>query len=228
MAQRVKNPPAVQKTWVRCLDWRGSWRRERLPPPVFLPGESHGQRSLAGYHPRGRKESDRTEHLQFTSCHCRRWTGGEQEEEEEEGGQGGGPGRTSERRLNGGKAGLGTPWRMAEHQRRRVRGQRGAQPKHEVREVAGSNHRGASRQRLRTLQEKGSSKHECSGQISLPEESLRQPSLSFSLASSSEIIFFNDVYFSLEDNCFTMLCWFLPYQQHESAVRIHISPSCWS
>ena len=30
--------------------------------PVFLPGESHGQRSLAGYSPRGHKESDTTEH----------------------------------------------------------------------------------------------------------------------------------------------------------------------
>ena len=29
--------------------------------PVFLPGESHGQRSLAGYSPWGRKESDMTE-----------------------------------------------------------------------------------------------------------------------------------------------------------------------
>ena len=31
------------------------------PTPVFLPGESHGQRSLAGYSPQGRKESDTTE-----------------------------------------------------------------------------------------------------------------------------------------------------------------------
>ena len=31
------------------------------PTPVFLPGESHGQRSLVGYSPRGRKESDMTE-----------------------------------------------------------------------------------------------------------------------------------------------------------------------
>ena len=31
------------------------------PTPVFLPGEFHGQRSLAGYSPRGRKESDTTE-----------------------------------------------------------------------------------------------------------------------------------------------------------------------
>ena len=35
-------------------------RREWLPTPVFLPGEFHGQRSLAGYSPWGRKESDMT------------------------------------------------------------------------------------------------------------------------------------------------------------------------
>ena len=33
----------------------------RQPTPVFLPEESHGQRNLAGYSPRGRKESDTTE-----------------------------------------------------------------------------------------------------------------------------------------------------------------------
>ena len=32
--------------------------------PVFLPGESHGQRSLAGYNPWGRKESDMTKATQ--------------------------------------------------------------------------------------------------------------------------------------------------------------------
>ena len=39
------------------------------PLPVFLPGESHGWRSLVGYSPRGRKESDTTEwtSLHFTS-----------------------------------------------------------------------------------------------------------------------------------------------------------------
>ena len=37
----------------------GHWRRKWQPTPVFLPGESHGQRSLAGYGPWGRKESDR-------------------------------------------------------------------------------------------------------------------------------------------------------------------------
>ena len=43
--------------WVGKL----SWRRVQQPTPVFLPGESHGQRSLAGYHPWGHKESDKTE-----------------------------------------------------------------------------------------------------------------------------------------------------------------------
>ena len=37
------------------------WRRNWQPTPVFLPGESHGQRSLAGYGPWGRKESDTSE-----------------------------------------------------------------------------------------------------------------------------------------------------------------------
>ena len=37
--------------------------REWLLTPVFLPGEFHGQRSLAGYSPRGCKESDMTEGL---------------------------------------------------------------------------------------------------------------------------------------------------------------------
>ena len=39
------------------------WSRPWQPIPVFLPGESHGQRRLAGYSPRGRKESDTTEQL---------------------------------------------------------------------------------------------------------------------------------------------------------------------
>ena len=41
-------------------------RRERQPPPVGLPGESHGQRSLAGYSPWGRREMDMTERLTHT------------------------------------------------------------------------------------------------------------------------------------------------------------------
>ena len=37
------------------------WRREWQPAPVLLPGKFHRQRSLAGYSPRGHKESDMTE-----------------------------------------------------------------------------------------------------------------------------------------------------------------------
>ena len=43
--------------WLRKIPWRRVWQ----PTPVFLPGESHGQRSLAGYSPLGCKESDTTE-----------------------------------------------------------------------------------------------------------------------------------------------------------------------
>ena len=39
--------------WVGKISWRWAWQ----PTPVFLPGESHGQRSLVGYSPRSRKES---------------------------------------------------------------------------------------------------------------------------------------------------------------------------
>ena len=42
---------------VRKSPWRRAWQ----PTPVFLPGEFHGQRSLAGYSLWGRKESDTTE-----------------------------------------------------------------------------------------------------------------------------------------------------------------------
>ena len=44
------------------------WRRKWQPTPVLLPGKSHGQRSPVGYSPWGRKESDTTESLHFTSC----------------------------------------------------------------------------------------------------------------------------------------------------------------
>ena len=46
--------------WVRKIPWR----RGRLPIPVFLPGEFHGQRILTGYSPWGHKESDTTEATQ--------------------------------------------------------------------------------------------------------------------------------------------------------------------
>ena len=63
VAQRLKSLPAMQETgfdtWVRKIPWRRKWQ----PTPVFLPGESHGQRSLVGYSPWGDKESDTTEGL---------------------------------------------------------------------------------------------------------------------------------------------------------------------
>ena len=43
--------------WVRKIPWRRTWQLT----PVSLPGESHGQKSLAGYGPQGHKESDMTE-----------------------------------------------------------------------------------------------------------------------------------------------------------------------
>ena len=44
--------------WVRKSPWWRIWQ----PTPLFLPGKSHQQRSLAGYNPWGGKESDTTEH----------------------------------------------------------------------------------------------------------------------------------------------------------------------
>ena len=41
------------------------WRRKWQPTPVFMPGESHEQRSLVCYSPWGHKESDTTERLHF-------------------------------------------------------------------------------------------------------------------------------------------------------------------
>ena len=51
VALMVKNAPAVQETWVQFLLL--PWRRQWLPTPVFLPGKSHGHRSLVGYSPWG-------------------------------------------------------------------------------------------------------------------------------------------------------------------------------
>ena len=48
MAQLVKNPPAMQETWVDSWVGKIPWRRERLPTPVSLPGEFHGPYSPWG------------------------------------------------------------------------------------------------------------------------------------------------------------------------------------
>ena len=63
MAQRLKHLPAMRATWVRSLGREHPLEKKWQPTPVFLPGESHGRRSLVGYSSRGRKESDMTERL---------------------------------------------------------------------------------------------------------------------------------------------------------------------
>ena len=49
VAQTVKNLLPMQETWVLSLGWEDPWRREWQSTPVFLSGESCGQRSLVGY-----------------------------------------------------------------------------------------------------------------------------------------------------------------------------------
>ena len=61
----VKNPPAnTGDAGKRCgfnpCVGRIHWRRKWQPTPVFLPGKSRGQRSLAGYSSSGCQESDST------------------------------------------------------------------------------------------------------------------------------------------------------------------------
>ena len=51
VTQMVKNPPAMQETRFNPWVVKMPWKRERLPTLVFLPGESHGQRSLVNYSP---------------------------------------------------------------------------------------------------------------------------------------------------------------------------------
>ena len=58
----VKNLPTMQETWC-SIPWRRKWQ----PIPVFLPGKSHGQRSLEGCSPWGHKKSDMIEWLTHTN-----------------------------------------------------------------------------------------------------------------------------------------------------------------
>ena len=68
--------PSLSTQWRICLQcrrprfnrWVGKipWRKKWQPTPVLVPGEFHGQRSLAGYGPWDRRESDKTEQLTFT------------------------------------------------------------------------------------------------------------------------------------------------------------------
>ena len=52
--------------WVRKIPWRRAWQ----PTPAFLPGESHGQRSLAGYILEGCKKLDMTKVTCMHACAC--------------------------------------------------------------------------------------------------------------------------------------------------------------
>ena len=50
---------SVKLFWVGEISWKGEWESTL----IFLPGESHGPRSLVGYGPRSHKELDTTEQL---------------------------------------------------------------------------------------------------------------------------------------------------------------------
>ena len=72
----VKNPPAnavdVGDTGLIPGSGRSPGGGNGNPTPVFFPREFHGQKSLAGYSPWGRKEWDITEQLTFTFKVCTR------------------------------------------------------------------------------------------------------------------------------------------------------------
>ena len=74
MVQMVKNPPQCSSPGFDPRVGQIPWRREWLPTPVFLPGKCHGQRSLVGYSPWGRRESDKTELLTYIHTHTQAHT----------------------------------------------------------------------------------------------------------------------------------------------------------
>ena len=61
--QTVKNLPAIQVTWVWSLGWEDPLEEGMATHYSILAGESHRERSLAGYSPWGCKESDMTKHI---------------------------------------------------------------------------------------------------------------------------------------------------------------------
>ena len=72
VAQEGKNLPAMQQTWVWSLGWEDPLEKGMAThSPGFLPGESHGQRSLVGYSPWGHKSWTRLSDWRF---HTRRHT----------------------------------------------------------------------------------------------------------------------------------------------------------
>jgi len=72
----VRSPPAMQEireTRVWPLDQEDPWRRKWQPTPVFLPGESHGRRSLAGCRLWGHKKWTRVSTTAKFSNSCDKW-----------------------------------------------------------------------------------------------------------------------------------------------------------
>ena len=57
VAQMVSSLLATQEIWVQSLGQEDPLRREWQPIPVFLPGKSHGQRSMVGYSPWGLRQT---------------------------------------------------------------------------------------------------------------------------------------------------------------------------
>ena len=73
----VKNSPAMQETkgrgfhpWIRKIPWMRKWQLT----PVFLPGESHGQRSLVGYGPWGAPQMGVPRRLSGKESTCWFWS----------------------------------------------------------------------------------------------------------------------------------------------------------
>ena len=57
----VKNLPAMRETWVPSMGWEDPLEKGTATHSSALAGEFHGQRSLVGYSPWGRKELDMPE-----------------------------------------------------------------------------------------------------------------------------------------------------------------------
>ena len=61
VAQRVKNLPAIQETWVRFLGWEDPLEKEMVTHSSILAWKILWTEEPGGYSPRGCKESDMTE-----------------------------------------------------------------------------------------------------------------------------------------------------------------------
>ena len=65
VAQTVKRLPTMWEIQVQSLGWEDFLEEEMATYSIFLPGKPHGWRSLVGYSPWSRKESDTTDLLHF-------------------------------------------------------------------------------------------------------------------------------------------------------------------